>query len=291
MGSVLDVIKTYYRLTKPGIIYGNILSALGGFLFASQGNIDAVQLLATLFGMALVIAAACVCNNYIDRHIDAHMARTSRRALVMQSVSNCAALAFAGVMGILGFIILAFGTNSIVVVIGTVGFVSYVGLYTYAKRKTWHSTLIGTISGATPIIAGYTAASGRLDLAAVLLFVIMVIWQMPHFYAIAMFRKDEYAAAGVPIISVVRGLRITRAYTVIYIALLLIPVMLLYWLGNTGLTFLVAVSAFNLFWLGISLRNIGRRVAYAAWARFVFAHSLLFLLLLSIMLSVDAWLP
>ncbi|HSH55271.1 MAG TPA: UbiA family prenyltransferase, partial [Candidatus Limnocylindrales bacterium] len=166
--------KTYYQLTKPGIIYGNLLTAIGGFLYASEGRIDILLLLALAVGMSLVIASGCVFNNYLDRDIDAKMQRTQKRALVSAEISTQNALIYGAVLGISGAAILALYTNLTTLLLGIVGFVSYVGLYTYLKRRTIHGTLIGTIPGATPLIAGYTAVNGQLGLDALLLFLIMV---------------------------------------------------------------------------------------------------------------------
>ncbi|MDB5181323.1 MAG: protoheme farnesyltransferase, partial [Candidatus Saccharibacteria bacterium] len=199
------MLKAYYRLTKPGIIYGNLLTAIGGFLFGAQGDINPYLLVAMSVGTSMIIASACVFNNYIDRDIDAYMARTKKRALVSKQISPTKALIFGGALGLIGVIVLYCFTNIPTLALGIIGFVSYVFLYTFSKRRTVYSTLIGSISGSTPIAAGYTAATGQFDSAALILFLIMAIWQLPHFYAIGIFRRDDYAAAGVPILSVVKG--------------------------------------------------------------------------------------
>ncbi|HSH17749.1 MAG TPA: heme o synthase [Candidatus Saccharimonadales bacterium] len=281
----------YYRLTKPGIIYGNLLTTAGGFLFAAGRSPDVRLLAATLLGTGLIIGSACVYNNYLDRHIDARMTRTAKRAMVQGTVSVKAALAYGALLGVAGTAILTLLTNPITVALGVIGFIAYVLIYTYAKRHTVHSTLIGTISGATPIVAGYTAVTGRFDLTALILFSVMVIWQMPHFYAIAMFRKDDYAAANIPVLSVAKGLRTTRTYTIWYIAGLLPVVGALAVFGRGGYIYAVVMSGFVLYWLAMALLTMQQGLAYAAWARRVFGNSLIFLLLFSIMLSVDAWLP
>jgi protoheme IX farnesyltransferase len=162
------LLKKYYRLTKPGIIYGNLISATAGFLLASNHHINLWLLLATLAGTSLVIASGCVFNNYLDRNIDKKMARTKKRALVLKTIPVINALVFAMVLFIAGFAVLGLYTNWLVVVIGLVGFVDYVVLYGYSKRHTMHSTLVGTVAGATPILAGYCAARGHFDSGAIL---------------------------------------------------------------------------------------------------------------------------
>ena len=166
--------KTYYQLIKPGIIRGNAIPATAGFFLASRGNVSYLLLLETLAGISLVIASGCVFNNYLDRHIDKKMARTKNRAIVQGLVSKQQALTYASVLGLLGLIILAVHTNWLTVAIGVAGLFFYVIVYGIAKRRSVHSTLIGSISGALPPVAGYTAVTGRLDAVAITLFFILV---------------------------------------------------------------------------------------------------------------------
>ena len=204
------MIKTYYLLTKPGIIYGNSINTAGGFLLAAKGVIDPLLFLAALIGTAFVIGSACVFNNYIDREIDEKMARTKKRALVTGDIPVKNALIFGTLLGILGFLILFSYTNLLTGVIGVIGVVMYVVVYGYFKRRTVHGTLIGSISGAIPPVAGYTAVTNLIDTGAILLFLILVFWQMPHFYAIAVYRIEDYKKAGIPVLSVVKGIPTTK---------------------------------------------------------------------------------
>lgn len=166
------------------------------------------------------------------------------------------------------------------------------GLYTYAKRHTVYATLIGSIPGATPIAAGYTAVTGRFDISAAILFAGMVIWQMPHFYAIAMFRQDEYAAAKVPVLSVVCGMRASKIHILGYIALFSAVPVLLFAYSYASVSFAVLLTALSGYWLWTGLRSL--KVSHTddiRWARTMFKQSLLVLLALSLLLSVDNWLP
>ena len=284
-------LRAYYSLTKPGIIYGNVLTAAGGFLYGSGQHIHPLLLLATVIGMALIIGSACVFNNYIDQDIDAVMARTSKRSLVRGDIPENAALVYASALGILGFAVLWIFVNLPTVILGIIGFVSYVALYTPSKRTTEYSTLIGSISGATPIAAGYTAAAGRFDTAALLLFVIMVIWQMPHFYAIAIFRRDEYAKAEVPILSVTRGIEHTKLHIIAYIVLFVLAVLGFALFGYASFSFFIIMAFASLYWLWAALQGLGAGSETVRWSRKVFGISLLMLLILSASLAVDYWLP
>lgn len=283
--------KTYYQLAKPGIIYGNLLTAIGGFLFAAQGRIDIWLLLALAVGMSLLIGSGCVFNNYLDRDIDAKMRRTQKRALADGTISTRNALLYGSVLGIVGAAILALFTNLTTLLLGAIGFVSYVILYTFLKRKTVHGTLVGTVPGATPLIAGYTAVTGRLDLDALLLFLIMVTWQMPHFYAIAIFRRDDYAAAGIPVLSVAKGIHATKIQMVAYMVLFIIAVVLLYAPGSAGVTYLIVMGLMSVRWLWMGMQGLREGIDDNRWSRQVFKFSLIIILALSFSLSLDAWLP
>lgn len=284
------MLKTYYYLTKPGIIYGNALTALGGFLLASDGSVRFGLLLATIVGISLIIASACVFNNYIDKDIDKKMARTKKRALVRGVVAERNAVLYAGVLGALGFLVLSAYTNLLTVIIGMVGFVDYVVLYGLSKRQGPYGTIVGSISGATPILAGYCAVTNRIDMGGVLLFLILVCWQMPHFYAIAMYRHNDYAAADIPVLPVKKGAAATKVRIVFYIAAFLLMTMLLSVFGYTGFIFFMIMSLLSLYWLWRGLQGF-KATNDSKWARKMFFWSLIVILMLSIMLSLNPWLP
>ncbi len=282
--------KAYYHLTKPGINRGNAITATGGYLFASQVNIDFIKLLAMLLGISLVIASACVFNNYIDRDIDAKMRRTKKRALVTKTVPVKAALIYASMLGLSGAVILLLGVNALTVGLGLLGFVFYVFIYGIAKRRTVYGTLVGSISGAIPPVAGYTAAANQLDTSAGLIFLILVLWQMPHFYAIAMYRLEDYKAANIPVLPAVRGLKQTKFQTMVYIGAFIIACALLSLNKSVGLTFAIVMTIIGGAWLVRGLKGFSTKDD-GVWARGMFMFSLVVIMVFSIMLSVDAWLP
>ena len=277
-------------LTKPGIIFGNVLSATAGFLLASKFRIDIKLFAATIVGMALVIAAACVYNNYIDRDIDQKMARTKKRALASGRVPAGSALAYATMLFVLGFAILGGASNALVVGIGLVAFVDYVALYGLAKRHSVHGTVVGSISGAAPVVAGYAAVTDRLDLGALLLFAIWTLWQMPHFYAIAMYRFDDYKAAGLPVLPVKKGMRAAKIQIVWYVAAFIVANAFLTICGYTGLSYLAVLSLLGLYWLWRGLQGFHTKND-RTWARSMFLLSLMVMLGLCLMLSIGALLP
>lgn len=285
------MLKAYYRLTKPGIIYGNLLTAIGGFLLAARGHVDWLLFVSLAAGTSLIIGSACVFNNYRDMDIDARMARTKKRALPSAQIEEEYALAFGSVLGLLGLVILIVGTNRLTVLVGILGFVSYVWWYTSLKRKTVHATLVGSIPGATSILAGYVAVTDHLDLGALLLFVVMVIWQLPHFYAISIFRRDDYAAAGVPVMSVAKGIPATVKQIFWYSLAFAVAVALLALYGYASFSFFIVMTAVSFYWIWIGLKGFRKTTDTARWARRMFGTSLIVVLALSLMLSIDNWLP
>ena len=287
---MLKKLKTYYYLTKPGIIRGNVMTLIAGFLFASTAWIDWRLLGWAMLGTGLVIASGCVLNNYIDKDIDALMSRTKKRALVRGTVSNAAALTYATLLGAAGFAVLTLFTNRLTTLVGAAGFFAYVVLYGYYKRASIHGTLVGTISGSMSLLAGYTAVTNRLDGPALLLFISMSIWQMPHFYAIGVYRRDDYKAAGIPILPVVKGIRAGKIYIFFYISAYLFSVMLFKSFGYVGWTFTAVMAGIILFWLYIASQGFTAK-DNVRWAKKIFGTSLLVLLAYSLLLSLERWLP
>lgn len=282
-------IKAYYRLTKPGIIYGNTIAGIAGFLFASQGMISWMKLAAFMVGLALVIACACVLNNIIDRKIDRKMKRTKKRAMVTGEIGKASAYTYAAVLGSVGFSLLLLFTNWLAALLGAIALVFYVVIYGIAKRKTEYGTLVGTIPGAIPPIAGYAAVTGQFDIASGLIFVAMVMWQMAHFYSIAIFRAKDYAAAGVPVWAVKRGVASTRRQILGFVILFIIASLSLSIFGYTGIVYAFVMAFVGVLWLMRAVQGL-RAEEGGAWAGKMFSFSLIVLLTFCGALAVDAWL-
>ncbi len=192
-------IKNYVLVAKPGIVFGNLISAAAGFFLASKGRIDGLALPATLIGISLVVASGCVFNNCVDRNLDRKMLRTRHRALAQGLIKLPLAVAYATLLGLAGLSLLWAATNLLAVSIVLAGLVIYVGVYSlYLKRHSVYAALIGSLAGAAPPLAGYCAVTGNFDLGAVILLAIFSLWQMPHCYAIAVYRFDDYSDCGHP---------------------------------------------------------------------------------------------
>lgn len=295
--------KYYYELTKSGLVFGNVITVIAGFLLGTevlrmQGvatsattSIDLWRLLATLVGISLVMASGCVFNNYIDRDIDPLMERTKHRALVAKKISGRAAIIFGTVLGIAGFAVLAVFTNILSVLIALIGFLFYVCMYSFWwKRRSPYGTFVGAISGATPPVVGYVAASGRLDPAALILFLIMVTWQMPHFFAIAIRRADDYAAAIIPVMPVKHGIGRTKMSMLIYIIEFIIAASLLTIFGYAGYSYLAIALVLGVAWLAFSIKGfwVTGVAENKQWARQMFFLSLAVMMGLFITIAVGA---
>ncbi|MCK2041507.1 heme o synthase [Chromohalobacter sp. TMW 2.2308] len=281
------MLKPYVSITKPGIIFGNLISVAGGFFLASQGSVDGVLFLATVIGIALVIASGCVFNNYIDRDIDRLMERTQGRVTVQGLISPGITLAYGSVLGMAGFLILWFGTNALATLFALLGFVVYVGLYSlYLKRHSVYGTLVGSLSGAAPPVVGYCAVSGQFDLGALTLLLIFCLWQMPHSYAIAIFRYQDYRAASIPVLPVTRGVRAAKHHIFWYILAFLVATLMLTLGGYAGYGYFAVAAAMGIYWLVMALRGY-RTGDDRVWAKKVFIFSIFTITALSIMMSID----
>ena len=281
------MLRNYYLLTKPGIIRGNIIAAIAGFFFAAHGSINIFLLTEMVFGLSLVIASGCVFNNYIDRKIDRKMARTNKRALAARTVPVKKALIFGTVLGILGVAVLL-SINVLTTVTASLGFFFYVVVYSVWKRKSEYGTLVGSISGAIPPVVGYVAVTNGLDLGALLLFAVLVVWQMPHFYSIAIYRRNDYKGAGIPVLPIMRGVKNAKIQILLYICAFIIVTSLFTFLGYAGYVYLITISLVSLVWLYIGIKGFNA-TDEIVWAKKMFGFSLLNLLAFCIMLSLDSF--
>ena len=280
--------KRYLQVTKPGIIMGNLISVAGGFFLASRGEIDWILMLATVIGLSLVVASGCAINNYVDRDIDAKMQRTRNRVTVNGEMSGKAAFFHGVVLGVIGFALLSYFTNWVAVAFAAFGYVVYVGLYTlHFKRKSVYGTFVGSLSGAVPPVVGYCAAAGQFDAGAAILLAMFCIWQMPHSYAIAIFRYKDYEAAGIPVLPVSQGIAKAKRHIILHIAAFAVVAALLPLTGYVGIGFMVVALATSLWWLAMALRGYRPGIDLNGWARQVFFFSIITVTALSVTMALD----
>lgn len=283
-------VRALYRLTKPGVTYGNLITTIAGYLFAANGHIDWNVFIALTLGTWFVIASACVINNFLDQDIDALMERTKGRPLLTDEVTGRQAVIFGVSLVILGVIVLSVWTNWWVVGTGLFGWIVYVWLYgALGKRKSVHGTLVGSLSGAAPILAGYVAAANTLDITAVLLFLVMFFWQMPEFYSISIYRRQEYAKANIPVSSVVRGVEATKTQIFAYTILTVASMLLIATDERASWTYFIVVLIFGMRWLQLGAEGLFAK-DNDSWSRQMFHQSLVTLIVFCVTISINPYL-
>ncbi len=286
-----DRIKNFVLVTKPGIVAGNLVSAAAGFFLASKGRVDALALTATLIGISLVVASGGVFNNCVDRDLDRKMLRTRHRVLAQGRLKLPIAVSYATILAIAGLALLWAAANLLAVSIVLAGLVIYVGVYSlYLKGNSIYSPLIGSLAGAAPPLAGYCAVTGRFDLGAVILLAIFSLWQMPHCYAIAVFRLDDYTAAAIPVLPVKQGTAAAKKHIVGYILAFMTASLMLTVGGYTGYRTLAVAIVLGLSWLYLAWWGY-KASDERLWAKKLFIFSILTIFMLSLMMSIDFTAP
>jgi heme o synthase len=277
-------VRNYLSITKPGIIRGNVITLCGGFFLASRGHIDLLLLLFTAMGMSLVIACGCVLNNILDRDIDLLMTRTKERVIAQGLISKEAAAIYAIILGVLGFLLLYFKTNMLTVLVSSIGLFFYVVVYTISmKRRSPLGTIVGGVSGAIPPVVGYCAVTNRFDLGAVLLFLILFFWQLPHFYAIAIYRLEDYQAASIPVLPATKGMRRTKRSILAYIAVFTVVAVMPAIFGYAGVAYFIVALALGAYWFYTGLKGF-KTQSEKPWARKMFLLSIVVIALLCVMM-------
>ncbi|MFP3013218.1 MAG: heme o synthase [Arsenophonus sp. NC-QC1-MAG3] len=281
--------KQYLLVTKPGIVFGNLISIIGGFMLAAKGTIDYSLFIATLLGVSLVVSSGCVFNNYIDRDIDRMMERTKNRPLVKGLIAPKICLIYASILGISGITLLYIATNILAVLLTIIGFIIYVSIYSlYMKRKSVYGTLIGSLSGAAPPLIGYCAVADQFDLGALILLFIFSLWQIPHTYAIAIFRFKDYKTANIPVLPVIKGILVAKTHIFLYTLAFMVATIMLAITGYTGYKYLIVAATVSLFWIGMAISGFKNQNDDRLWARKLFIFSILAITTLSVMMSIDS---
>lgn len=271
----------YLLVTKPGILFGNSLTVVAGFFLAAQTHPNLPLLGWTLLGILLVMGSGCVFNNYIDQDIDKLMKRTKNRAIVQGKLSNKAAILYGIFLALTGLFLLLWKTNVLTTLVAAFGLFCYAVVYSlYYKRKSVHGTLIGAIAGAIPPVVGYTAVSHTLDLGAWILFAILFFWQMPHFYAIAIYRLQEFQAASIPVLPSRVSLKFTKTTMNAFIIGFTLVSMLPTLFGYKSLYYLICALVLGLIWLVIGIQGFFTDKEIP-WAKKMFAYSIANITLLS----------
>ncbi|KML06321.1 heme o synthase [Rossellomorea marisflavi] len=282
-----SVWKDFLSLIKIGIVNSNLITTFTGmwlaFYFSGAHFLQSLDIIfLTLAGSSFIIAGSCAVNNVYDRDIDHVMDRTKGRPTVTGKINAGKALSIGLFMILLGTIML-FMTTITAGVIGLIGVISYVLLYTmWSKRRYVSNTIVGSISGAVPPLIGWAAVDGGLSTTAWVLFLLVFIWQPPHFYALAMKRVEEYRAANIPMLPVVKGFNVTKHHIVWWVAALLpLP----FFLIDLGLPFFILATAFNIGWLALGLAGYKMKDEIK-WSRLMFVYSLNYLTILFVAMVI-----
>jgi heme o synthase len=282
--------RRYLELTKPRVVALIAFTAIVGTLLASPGLPPLEPLLCGNLGIALAAACAATINHVLDRRIDAEMARTRARPLPSGALTERAALAFAAVLGVTAMTVLAFLVNLLTAVLTFCSLIGYAVIYTvWLKRATSQNIVIGGAAGAAPPVLGWAALTNSVDPNALLLFLIIFVWTPPHFWALAIARRDEYARAGIPMLPVTHGVEFTRLQVLLYTVLLTVVTLLPYLTRMSGLVYLAAALVLNAGFLYYALAlKISTREELPMR---VFRFSVNYLMWLFAALLVDHYLP
>ena len=276
----------YLELCKPRVVSLILFTAVVGMFLSVPGWPPLLAVLAGTAGIGLAAASAAAINHLLDRRIDAVMARTRNRPLPQGQLDARNVLVFALVLGTISMLILVLWVNMLTAVLTFVSLIGYAVIYTvWLKRATPQNIVIGGAAGAAPPLLGWTAITAQLDPHALLLFLIIFVWTTPHFWALAIYRRDDYKAVDIPMLPVTHGINFTRWHILFYTILLVIVTTLPYLTGMSGLLYLAGVSVLNAGFLWYALRMLrsnDRQLPMQA-----FGYSITYLMVLFIFLLAD----
>ena len=251
----MNLIKSYYLLCKPNVVYMMLICAFVGMLLAEDSVSSFSKICIALFGIALCSGSAAAINQVIDRKADAAMTRTDQRPLPQGDLSAFHASCFAFVIGVLGALILYFFVNTLTMVLTLASLIGYAFIYTvYLKRATPQNIVIGGLAGAAPPLLGWASISNSIDPYALLLVLIIFVWTPPHFWALAIYRKEEYAKESIPMLPVTHGVAFTKLQIVLYTIILFIVSILPYVVLMSGEIYLVSSVILSSIFLYYSIK-------------------------------------
>ena len=280
------VFYQYLELCKPRVVILIVFTAVVGMFLAIPGWPPLIASLAGTLGIGLAASSAAAINHLLDHRIDAKMARTKRRPLASGKLTERKVLVFALALGLLAMLVLVLLVNALTAALTFLSLIGYAIVYTvWLKRATPQNIVIGGAAGAAPPVLGWTAVTGSLDPQALLLFLIIFIWTPPHFWALAIYRKAEYALVDIPMLPVTHGTAFTRLQILLYTVLLVIVTTLPYLTHMSGVVYLAGVSVLNLGFMWYALRMMVSKDIMLPM--YTFAFSITYLMVLFVFLLVD----
>ncbi len=281
--------RDFYEMCKPRVVMLMILTSLVGMFLAVPGMVPLDVLILGNLGIALVAASGAVVNHLIDRKIDVVMKRTHNRPIPQGRVDPRQAAMFAVAIGLIGMAILLLWVNALSAWLTLASFVGYAFIYTgYLKHATPQNIVIGGLSGAMPPLLGWAAVTGTIEPNALVLVLIIFAWTPPHFWALAIHRKEEYAKSGVPMLPVTHGEHVTKIHIIVYTVMLVVVSAIPYFSGMSGLLYLVSALALGAGFLAWSIKLMVKPGPTTAMD--TFKYSIVYLALLFVALVVDHYL-
>ena len=251
----MNVLKNYLELTKPKVVLMMLITAIIGMLLASKNLPSLYLVIISMIGIGLCASSAATINQIIDRNIDANMARTSNRPLPQGEITTFNASLFAFALMIVGTAILVSQVNTLTAVLTVASLIGYAFIYTvFLKRATPQNIVIGGLAGAAPPLLGWTSVTNSIDPNALLLVLIIFVWTPPHFWALAIYRKEDYARESIPMLPVTHGVRFTKLQIILYTVLLVLVSLLPYIVLMTGNIYLFSALGLGLFYLYSSIK-------------------------------------
>lgn len=281
--------RDYLELCKPRVVLLMLLTVVVGMFLAAPGWVSLTTLSASLLGIGLCAGSAAAVNHLVDKRIDAIMARTKKRPVAHGRISVAQAFWFALTLGVVGLVVLGYFVNILTAILTFITIIGYAGVYTgYLKRATPQNIVIGGLAGAAPPLLGWTAVANQLDPQALLLVLIIFTWTPPHFWALAIYRFDDYKHAEIPMLPVTHGIRFTKLNVLLYTILLVVVSVLPFVVGMSGWLYLIGallLGARFLYWAILLYRTDQSTLAMRT-----FRFSIVYLMLIFILLLIDHYL-
>ncbi len=282
--------KNYLELCKPKVVVLLVFTAIVGMLLSVPGMPPLSNLIYGTIGIGLASASAAAINHFIDQKTDAEMARTQNRPLPTGELNSKNVLVFAAIIGLIAMFILAFFVNTLTAALTFLSLIGYAIIYTiYLKHMTPQNIVIGGAAGAAPPVLGWCAITGEIHPHSLLLFLIIFVWTPPHFWALAVAKREEYAKAKIPMLPVTHGSKFTRLQILLYTILLLIVTILPYLTGMSGFIYLVSAIALGLGFIYFAIQLI--RIEDNKTAMKTFFYSINYLMILFAALLIDHYFP
>ena len=283
----MSILRSYYHLCKPNVVFMMLITSLIGSLLATNvSNFNPLLILISLIGIGLCAASAAAINQVVDQKVDANMSRTSERPIPQGEISSSKAISFAIVIGLIGYAILYRYVNALTAYLTIASLIGYAIIYTvFLKRATPQNIVIGGLAGAAPPLLGWSSITGSIDPNALLLVLIIFAWTPPHFWALAIHRKDEYAKENIPMLPVTHGILFTKLQIILYTIIMLLVSLFPYFVMMSGLFYLFSALVLGSIFLWYAFRLYGDDSNSLAMPTFQYSIYYIFLIFLALLID------